>query len=489
MNNNSKRVSLAGLSVYVAPANPAARLLAHEFAQQGAHVLGFIDNLKSGEGIVNHPEELSTHDYIVVAVGAYQQAICKTLVQRGFPHHNVLLASSSGLKAFRYGWTERIRDQLHSASLKVLHWLVSCLPKVAPCKRVVYYTEDFIDNNILVAWQYHVSVSPESVQLVTRNLSRVSGASGSVLDVGSLRGRLELMRAKCIVLDHEYQGMLFDVVREHRPCIQLYHGLPYKFLAGNRHFKHIQDEAFVSSSDYFNQAIFPQLFRAKRFLALGYPRNDAFLQAAAERCWANTPATQRPQDVINATGNLWVYMPTYRDSGEFVMPFSLDAMQALCESHQRTLLLKFHPFVATKVISEFNLTAAEHQVTPLPQHPNILLFPTRMNVYPWLAEADLLITDYSSVAFDFLLADKPILFFQYDRDAYYASRGEFTVPATDFAAGPVVEDETTLFQELTQIADGSADTHKEQRHQLISKLGIRKVLASPALEQLTREIT
>ena len=41
-----------------------------------------------------------------------------------------------------------------------------------------------------------------------------------------------------------------------------------------------------------------------------------------------------------------------------------------------------------------------------------------MDMYPIFSKVDLLITDYSSIFFDFLITDKPILFYPYDKDDY-----------------------------------------------------------------------
>ncbi|CUS49431.1 MAG: putative glycosyl/glycerophosphate transferase [Idiomarinaceae bacterium HL-53] len=485
---NNKSVQLEGTHVYVAPATPAGKVLAEELKAQGAHVEGFVDNLKTGDNIVNDPTLLAPEDYIVVAEGAYQEVICSTLVQRGALAPQVLTVHQGHISQFHYSWRLRLKNLIHQAEILVLSGLISLIANLAPSRRVVYYTEKFIDNNTLVAWQYHCTMAPERAILVSKNISTISGNSYPIHSIDTLAGKLALIRAKCVVIDHEYHGKLFDVVRSKRPFIQIFHGLPYKFLAGNKHFKHINDRVFISSSDYFNELFFPRLFRAERYLALGYPRNDVFLQSPAERCWVNTPTEQLPQGLIERRGQLWVYMPTFRDNGAFEMPFSLEKMQSLCEQTKRSLVLKFHPFVAKQVIQMFELEGVEEHIVALPGLPNIFLYPTRMNIYPWLADAELLITDYSSVAFDFLLADKPMVFFQHDYDTYYQNRGAFTVPTEDFAAGPVVKNESELFACLAQIAESGADTERGKRIKLIEKLKIRTELACPQLVALTREI-
>ena len=49
---------------------------------------------------------------------------------------------------------------------------------------------------------------------------------------------------------------------------------------------------------------------------------------------------------------------------------------------------------------------------------NIKVLDNESDMYPLFSKVDLLITDYSSIFFDFLLTDKPVLFYPYDKDDY-----------------------------------------------------------------------
>jgi CDP-glycerol glycerophosphotransferase len=53
-------------------------------------------------------------------------------------------------------------------------------------------------------------------------------------------------------------------------------------------------------------------------------------------------------------------------------------------------------------------------------YPRIVEYHPLGDVYPLLPLCDLLITDYSSIFFDFLLLDRPMIFFAYDLDKYLA---------------------------------------------------------------------
>nr|WP_241264211.1 CDP-glycerol glycerophosphotransferase family protein [Bowmanella dokdonensis] len=303
----------------------------------------------------------------------------------------------------------------------------------------------------------------------------------------SWRAWWQLLRAKVLVLDHEYTGFAFSELRKHKKVVQLWHGLPYKALSGNHHFVEICDQAFISSSEWFNQHIFPAIFRAGAYLNLGYPRCDALLQQPAQRVWLNSAEPEKLTQLLNEVGPIWIYMPTYRDDGDNSYQLDLKELNAFCRQAGRALVLKFHPFISRKFSDAMGLSANSAELQPLPQLPHLFLFPSAMNIYPWLADAEALITDYSSVAFDFLVTDKPIVYYQYDKTRYQAIRGNALVEDTDFIAGPLVQNQQQLHQALQQVAEGK-DEYAQKRKQLVDKFAICRQPAAPAITDYVRSL-
>ncbi|MCW3745261.1 CDP-glycerol glycerophosphotransferase family protein [Enterococcus gallinarum] len=66
-----------------------------------------------------------------------------------------------------------------------------------------------------------------------------------------------------------------------------------------------------------------------------------------------------------------------------------------------------------------------------------ILIPDSLDPNEVLSIVDLLITDYSSIFFDFLVTDKPIIFYVWDRDLYEADRGMYLPESV--LPGPVAE--------------------------------------------------
>jgi CDP-glycerol glycerophosphotransferase (TagB/SpsB family) len=100
-------------------------------------------------------------------------------------------------------------------------------------------------------------------------------------------------------------------------------------------------------------------------------------------------------------------------------------------------------------------------------------------VYPWLADADLLITDYSSVAFDFLLCNKPVLHFMYDIEQYAKVRGQFAVAQEDFIAGSTAETFAELSEQMA--LDLASDRFAAKRQALLQKVSMVSTPCCPPL--------
>jgi CDP-glycerol glycerophosphotransferase (TagB/SpsB family) len=448
-----------GQCLYVAPDNPAGRNLALQLQQQGATVLGMVDNLKQGPDVCNHASQTKPHDAVLIAASDFQQKIAEGMLQNGFVANKIWCCNSLQPLQFAPYQASSVLKKLSV----FLHECFASLLDLLPKGPVVYYAEKYVDSNVLVAFDAHYRLHKD-VYLVVKDAQRCFHPAQ--IDQ-AWQVRWVLQRAKVLVLDHESTDPVLNRVRTQAKVVQLWHGLPFKHLAGNKHFPHILDEAFVSSSSWFNQQIFPGMFKARLYLDFGYPRNDALLQVPAHRCWHNSLPEQQLQQ-IRAGKKLIVFMPTYRDNGQNEHPIDWAELQQFLQQHDAVFVMKTHPFLAP--------------FDELRQHDGcnrIFHYPGRFNVYPWLADADLLITDYSSVAFDFLLCNKPVLHFMYDIEQYAKVRGQFAIAKEDFIAGSTAE---TFAQLLEQMAlDLASDRFAAKRQALQQKFRMVNTLCCPTL--------
>ncbi len=355
----------------------------------------------------------------------------------------------------------------------LLKQTVASVLDLLPKTKIVYYAEKYVDSNVLVAFAAH-HCRQKDVYLLVKDAQRCFHPAQ--ID-SPWQVRWLLQRAKVLVLDHESTDPVFNQIRTQAKVVQLWHGLPFKHLAGNKHFPHILDEAFVSSSSWFNQQIFPGMFKARHYLDFGYPRNDALLQTPADRCWFNALPLKQLQQ-LRSGKKLILYMPTYRDNGQNDHPIDWVKLQQFLLEHNAVFVMKTHPFLAP-----FDELRQQEGCD------RIFHYPGRFNVYPWLADTDLLITDYSSVAFDFLLCNKPVLHFIYDIERYAQVRGQFAIGKEDFIAGSVAEDFSQLLEQMA--LDLASDRFAAKRQVLQQKFSMVNTEACPALidylEQLKQQ--
>lgn len=98
---------------------------------------------------------------------------------------------------------------------------------------------------------------------------------------------------------------------------------------------------------------------------------------------------------------------------------------------------------------------------------NLDLQKRNLDLYEILNAGDLLITDYSTIYSDFLFMNKPIVFTNYDIDEYRANRGIALEPYDFWTAGPKVQTQIDLQQEIFNSLNNK-DYYLEKRKELKS---------------------
>ncbi|MFI1259005.1 CDP-glycerol glycerophosphotransferase family protein [Streptomyces netropsis] len=159
----------------------------------------------------------------------------------------------------------------------------------------------------------------------------------------------------------------------------------------------------------------------KTLLRMGYPRNDALVRTRQREALSGQRfRSQLARELrIPDDTTVLLYAPTFRTAdsrhGHFEMPFNVERFAE--EFGDRHLLLVRAHYL-------------NHVVLPPTVHSRVIDVSAQHDVTPLLELADALITDYSSVMFDYALLDRPILFFTYDYEEYLR-----TGPGTYFDPG------------------------------------------------------
>jgi len=176
-------------------------------------------------------------------------------------------------------------------------------------------------------------------------------------------------------------------------------------------------------------------------LESGYPRNDVLV--APDR--AELAAAVRARLGIAEGAKVVLYAPTYRDYDRKNASIRLDlaeAHRALGPGHE--FLIRGHSMQAAPNVR----AGLGRDVTTYPDITDLLLI------------ADVLITDYSSVMFDFAATGRPMLFFTYDLQRYSSKRGIYLDLAAE-APGPLLSTGAEVIKALRSI-DEVAAAHAEK---------------------------
>lgn len=240
--------------------------------------------------------------------------------------------------------------------------------------------------------------------------------------------------------------------------IQLWHGIGGKsvkwkdedghLLFDEKSRKIMNSYYWMASSEKYIDT-FTEVFGVARdrFTITGYPRNDTFV---------TKPHNTYIEELFekHPTGKWILYMPTHRNFGTETIPLN-DFLKVDERLRAENVFMVYKPhFHELK-----NVLPYEGKFT------NIILAKDQRkfaDVYSYLHYFDLLISDYSSVAYDFLCADKPIVLFAYDIDRYRTQDAGLFDYYEEIPAGPFTYTwEETLNQVFSLLRE---DTWKKQRN-------------------------
>jgi len=212
------------------------------------------------------------------------------------------------------------------------------------------------------------------------------------------------------------------------------------------------------STSPFVTNLFLSAFKIKAnvCLELGYPRCDLFFLKKDE---IESIISQREPYLDYIIKQLekfsykLIYLPTFREMDTFNLMeiIDIDELNKELINLNGLMIIKYHPSIKTAK----NLS-----------YSNIIILPSSIDIYPILPFTDLLITDYSSVMFDYLLLDKPIIFYPYDKQRYEKQERGFYFSYDDFTPGPKIKKSEELVPELKNILINKLDEYSYKRKEI-----------------------
>lgn len=199
----------------------------------------------------------------------------------------------------------------------------------------------------------------------------------------------------------------------------------------------------------------PAAGRGSPFVETGNPRNDVLAVAGPDDV-----AAARARLGIPAGVRVLLYAPTWRDDQHdprsgYVYRQPLDLARLRAALGDGWLVLFRAHYLVTNVIDFAAHRDFVRDVSGVDEINELCL------------AADVLVTDYSSVYFDFALLDRPMLFYMYDLDRYAGALRGFYLPVQD-VPGPIVTTQDDLVEVLLDPLLGAA--HAARRAELVTTM-------------------
>jgi CDP-glycerol glycerophosphotransferase len=229
-------------------------------------------------------------------------------------------------------------------------------------------------------------------------------------------------------------------IRKKQIYINTQHGTPLKLMGIDLKINGIKKNInSYSKNRRWNYLVSPNPYSTKVFrlayaysgpvLEVGYPRNDILFLKNNE-CDINSIKTKHK---IPLEKNIILYAPTWRDSSGTKTDTNFELKLELHNfvnyfRNTHIIILRLHHLIKTfdhvdESLSDFifDFSSAKYDMQEL------------------MLISDILITDYSSVMFDYTNLGRPIIFFTYDLDTYSKTTRGLYFDLDAFAPGPVVK--------------------------------------------------
>nr|WP_312326955.1 CDP-glycerol glycerophosphotransferase family protein [Acinetobacter oleivorans] len=324
-----------------------------------------------------------------------------------------------------------------------------------------YYYENEIKDNHILYESFHgssISCNPFAIYLeIIKNPIFCSYKHFFVInDIRSVPEKL--LDAKNVYFVHRESDLYLDcltsskllinnstfptyfIKKDQQIYINTWHGTPLKTLGRDMKGRFLEHKNFTRNILQSDVLISPNKFTSTilsnshdvngiyggYILESGYPRIDLTLNMSIEEKEKILKNLN-----INKSKKIVFYAPTWRGTHgnvEFDKNKLINDLQILSLLEDVAIVFRGHSLIEV-TLGALNID-------------NVYLLPKNIDTNEFLACTDILITDYSSILFDFIPTNKPILYYAYDLEDYIQDRGLYL--ELDSLPGRICHDLTSL---------------------------------------------
>ena len=366
-----------------------------------------------------------------------------------------------------------IRDMIMHGFSYLLALLAWIIPKKKDLVLFGAFNGTYFGDNTGILFQFILKKHPELRVIWLTNSStviqEVKQLGGEAYKRRSLQGIFLSLICPVYLTSHSIKDVLMFVPIKKRPKhIYLHHGIPLR--KGWLDLKNAPKSAIRSTYEKIratNFMIAPSEFAAQqqnklipigidKFKITGLPRNDVFLDTSLDL------DAVKKKLALDTFQKRILYAPTWRPWGATrFFPFpdtDLPMIHRFLEEQNMSIILRPHHIDLNKMENQ-----AFWETIKGMAHFKLIDHNTFQDVNILCRISDALITDYSSLYYDYLLCDQPVIFLDYDFEQYNREIG-FYCDYPEITIGYKPKNQKAFLEALFDIYEGK-DPFQEKRDQ------------------------
>ena len=307
---------------------------------------------------------------------------------------------------------------------------------------IYYILKELTENKSYNSYKLFLTVLKENKTKIKKFLDDKGIQNVNFIEINTKEYFKIIAKAKYLINDNTF--LPFFIKKKGQVYLNTWHGTPLKSLGknikndmhniGNTQKNFLMSDYLLYPNRYTKEHMVEDYMIKNlgcdiNIIMNGYPRNSVFFDENQRNIVRKEMGLENKQVIA--------YMPTWRGT-----------VQKQINKDQKI----------TKILNELEKKLKPNQVLYVNLHPiekatvnydnykNIKPFPNNYETYEFLNIADILITDYSSVFFDFANTKNKVILFPYDKDEYLSDRGLY-MPLEDLPF-PIVYNINELVKEI-----------------------------------------
>ncbi len=375
----------------------------------------------------------------------------------------------------------------------VIYLLCSIIPKKKNLWLIGSWLGEKFNDNSRHFYEYLIQKKEKNIEFywITKNKEIFNHLREKGLPVTmmfSIRGLWLTIRAKVVIMSSNLKDISFRcLLTKDKLKVQLWHGIPVKKigfdseiglgLTAHRvlkilfpfYYKYRYDLFPVTSKTMQNRISSAFKIGKEQLPILGSPRTDIFFNK-------NNQEKAKQIQIL--------YVPTFRRQGQSSTPYYLPDHKAL-ELIEKTMKeingifkIKLH-FLDEKFIKGLDLKRYK-RIKLIDADP---LYDLQRE----LVNTNILITDYSSVIFDFLLLNRSIIFSAFDLEEYITKDQGLYEDFNKFACGDITKNWEEVINSITRILK-TGDIHQAKREEVKNRYWDKSIQNGESSKRILEEI-